>query len=68
MRQAGVSRTMVFPAPRHARAFFEALVADNIDIGRPERAEIVFKRSPRGRKPAGGVFKPPSTGTPPWSP
>jgi hypothetical protein len=56
VRQVEVSRTLVFSAPRHARAFFEALVADNIDIGRPERAEIVFKRSPRGAK-AGGVFK-----------
>jgi hypothetical protein len=56
MRQVEVSRILVFSAPRHARAFFEALVADNIDIGRPERAEIVFKRSPRGAK-AGGVFK-----------
>jgi hypothetical protein len=42
------SRTLVFSAPRHTQAFFEALVADNIDAGRPERAEIVFKRSPRG--------------------
>jgi len=56
MRQVEVSRTLVFAAPRHARAFFEALIADNIDIGRPERAEIVFKRSPRGAK-AGGAFK-----------
>jgi hypothetical protein len=56
MRQVEVSRTLVFAAPRHARAFFEALVADNLDLGRPEHAEIVFKRSPRGGK-AGGVFK-----------
>ena len=56
MRQVEVSRTLVFSAPRHARAFFEALIADNIDIGRPERAEIVFKRSPRGAK-ARGTFK-----------
>jgi len=56
MRQVEVSRTLVFAAPRHTRAFFEALVADNLDIGRPERTEIVFKRSPRGAK-AGGVFK-----------
>ena len=56
MRQVEVSRTLVFAAPRHARAFFEALIADNIDIGRPERAEIVFKRSPRGAK-ARGTFK-----------
>ena len=56
MRQVEVSRTLVFAAPRHTRAFFEAVVADNLDLGRPERTEIVFKRSPRGRK-AGGVFK-----------
>ena len=60
MRQAGVSRTLVFDAPRQARAFFEALVADNLDLGRPEHVEILFKRSPRGRKPedpACGTFK-----------
>jgi len=60
MRQVEVSRTIVFDAPRQARAFFEALVAGNLDLGRPEHAGILFKRSPRGRKPedqAGGVFK-----------
>jgi hypothetical protein len=56
MRQVEVSRTLVFAAPRHTRAFFEALVADNLDIGRPERTGIIFKRSPRGAK-AGGTFK-----------
>jgi hypothetical protein len=60
MRQVEVSRTLVFDAPRQARAFFEALVADNLDLGRPEHVEILFKRSARGRKPedpAGGAFK-----------
>jgi len=60
LRQVEVSRTMVFDASRQARAFFEALVADNLDLGRPESVEILFKRDPRGRKPkdqAGGVFK-----------
>jgi len=60
MRQAEISRTMVFDAPRQARAFFEALIADNLDLGRPEHVELLFKRSPRGRKPkdpVGGVFK-----------
>ena len=31
MRQVEISRTIVFDAPRHARGFFEALVADNLD-------------------------------------
>ena len=35
MRQVEVSRTLVFDAPRLARAFFEALIADNPGIGRP---------------------------------
>lgn len=55
MRQVEVSRTIVFDAPRHTRSFFESLVADNLDLGRPESVEIIFGRA-RGRK-AGGVFK-----------
>ena len=35
MRQIEVSRTIVFDAPRHTRAFFEALIADNLDIAPP---------------------------------
>jgi hypothetical protein len=42
MRQVEVSRTLVFDDPRRARGFFEALVADNIDIGRPEQIAVVF--------------------------
>jgi hypothetical protein len=53
MRQVEVSRTIVFTQPRHARGFFEALVADNLDIGRPERVELIFSRHRvrRGRPP-----------------
>jgi len=63
MRQVEVSRTLVFDAPRHARSFFEALVADNIGIGRPEQVSLVFARQVRKttREPFGTrVF---STGT-----
>jgi hypothetical protein len=42
MRQVETSRTLVFDAPRHARRFFEALVADNLDIGRPDHVELIF--------------------------
>jgi len=54
MRQVEVSRTIVFAQPRHARGFFEALVADNLDIGRPEQVELIFagRRVRPGRKPA----------------
>ena len=44
MRQVEVSRTIVFTRRQHARAFFEALVADNLDIGRPDHVEIIFGR------------------------
>ena len=52
MRQVEVSRTIVFTAPRHARGFFEALCADNLDIGRPEQMQIVFGRRVRTPPPA----------------
>ncbi len=42
MRQVEVSRTVVFNDPRRARGFFEALVADNIGIGRPEQVSVLF--------------------------
>jgi hypothetical protein len=53
MRQVEVSRTIVFDAPRHARAFFEALCTDNLDIGRPEQMQIVFGRRVRTPPPDG---------------
>jgi hypothetical protein len=50
MRQVEFSRTVVFTTPRHARAFFEALVADNLDLGRPDQVEIIFGRHSRPRR------------------
>jgi len=47
MRQVEVSRTIVFDDPRRARGFFEALVADNVGIGRPEQVAILFARQVR---------------------
>jgi len=47
MRQIEVSRTLVFDAPRRARAFFEATVADNLDIGRPDEVKLIFDRQIR---------------------
>ena len=53
MRQIETSRTMVFDQPRQARAFFAALVADNLDVGRPDHVELIFAGHPRrwGRPP-----------------
>jgi hypothetical protein len=47
MRQVETSRTLVFDDPRRARSFFEALVQDNVGIGRPEEVSLVFARQLR---------------------
>jgi len=61
MRQTEISRTLVFDDDVHARAFFEALLCENMDLGRPENVELLFRRGQRlGRPtlpPAGGGFK-----------
>jgi hypothetical protein len=61
MRQVETSRTLVFDGGVHARAFFEALLCENMDLGRPENVELLFRRGQRlGRAsspPPGGGFK-----------
>jgi hypothetical protein len=50
VRQAETSRTLVFSTDVRARAFFGALPGENMDLGRPERAELLFRRGQqRGR-------------------
>jgi len=44
MRQIETSRTLVFDDGCHARAFFEALLTDNMDLGRPHNVELLFRR------------------------
>jgi hypothetical protein len=55
MAQVEVSRTIVVTQPRHARAFFDALVTGNLDLGRPDTLEIIFDRQVRSS--TGGEFK-----------
>jgi hypothetical protein len=55
MRQVEASRTVVFDEPCRARSFFEALIADNLDPGRPENVEIIFGRRVRCDTP--GTFR-----------
>ncbi len=61
MRQIETSRTLVFDQDVHARAFFEALLCDNMDLGRPENVELLFRRGQRAGRPtnppSGGGFK-----------
>jgi hypothetical protein len=59
MRQVEVSRTLVFDDPRRARSFFEALVADNVSVGRPEQVAVVFGGQLRtvGSRRTKGLFR-----------
>jgi hypothetical protein len=61
MRQIETSRTLVFDHDVQARAFFEALLCENMDLGRPENVELLFRRGQRLGRPAappiGGGFR-----------
>lgn len=57
MRQIEVSRTIVFDAPRRGRAFFEAVVADNLAIGLPSEVRLIFDRQIRSNTK--GTFRTP---------
>jgi hypothetical protein len=58
MRQVETSRTLVFDHDCHARAFFEALLCENMDLGRPENVEhrppVPHHRGHRGIPDAAG--------------
>jgi hypothetical protein len=60
MNQVETSRTLVFDKDVHARAFFESLLCENMDLGRPENAELIFRRGETRGFPSGpppGGFK-----------
>jgi len=42
IRQLEVSRTIAFTQPRYARSFTEALITDNLHLGRPDMLEVIF--------------------------
>lgn len=49
--QAEFSLTQVLDAPVSGRIFFEHLIRDNLDLGRPDRVQLIFNRRIfRGRK------------------
>ncbi len=43
-RQFEVSDTRVFDRPQAGRAFFEGLIRDHLDVGRPQQVVLVFDR------------------------
>jgi hypothetical protein len=42
--QVEVSRTQVFSDPVYGRTFFETVIRENLDLGRPDRVQRVFDR------------------------
>ena len=58
-RQFEVSDTRVFDRPAAGRAFFEGLIRDHLDLGRPDQVSLVFGRGIRlaGPHPTPGTFR-----------
>ena len=51
IQQGEFSHTQVFDDPQAGRLFFEQLIRDNLDLGRPDKLQLVFdKRIPRTTK------------------
>jgi hypothetical protein len=46
-----VSLTQVFDRPLRGREFFEEVIRDNLDIGRPENVQLIFERRVTRRTP-----------------
>jgi hypothetical protein len=57
VKQIEFSTTMALDRPVTGRIFFEQLIRDNLDIGRPDKVNIVFGRMIRQR----GKFRTPGT-------
>src|SRR6266851_912963 len=58
-RQFEVSETRVFDRPAAGRAFFEGLIRDHLDLGRPDQVSLTFARPVRlaGPRPTPGTFR-----------
>ncbi len=53
--QAEFSLTQVLDFPRTGRQFFEEIIRENLDIGRPDRVQLIFERRVTRRTP--GAFR-----------
>jgi hypothetical protein len=49
--QMEVSRTQVFADPEQGWALVEAVIRDNLDLGRPDRVSLIFERKVTQRTP-----------------
>ena len=49
--QAEFSLTMVFDRPLTGRVFFEEVIRENLDLGRPDQVQLIFERRVTKRTP-----------------
>ena len=49
--QAEFSLTQVLDRPVHGRLFFEHVIRENLDLGRPDKVELIFNRRVTNRTP-----------------
>jgi hypothetical protein len=54
-RQFEVSETIIFDRPQAGRAWFEGVIRDHLDIGRPDQVALIFQRRINRRTP--GSFR-----------
>lgn len=54
-RQFEMSETQVFDRPQAGRAFFEGLIRDHLDVGRPDQVALIFDRRVTRKTP--GSFR-----------
>ena len=54
-RQFEISDTRVFDRPPAGRSFFERLIRDHLDVGRPDQVALIFDRRINRRTP--GTFR-----------
>jgi len=59
VQQVEFSTTMALDRPLNGRIFFEQLIRDNLDIGRPDKVNLVFGRTirQRGKNRTPGTFR-----------
>ena len=50
--QLEVSLTQIFDRPLRGRQFFEEVIRDNLDLGRPDRVQLLFSRQVRKNTPS----------------
>jgi hypothetical protein len=57
--QAEFSLTQTLDAPVAGRIFFDQVIRDNLDLGRPDRVSLIFDRRihRRGKRPTPGRFR-----------